>query len=518
MSVEEIGNLHQTYIRLSDRFKSMWTFHQYLQGVHKALLGELPKSPTDFQKLYEKVRDVSTLLASSDSARVAVVIEKIQLELAQVSFELATIDRALSPSMLRRFFERVKTQDEKILYNLIKFYIYGGDSSPETLDKLDFLFTRMAERYDAVSAAFEMRQRGELIRLLEGFLQLRPNASPQRATEIDLSRARVAELSEAVNRAATFESLSEKGILDRIRGMKRSLGETYFHPQVLADTIELSITTKNRFRALYAEEERKIIESSRKVEEIEQGLAGDPRLELPEVQEELERYRRIKDAFDKGRESLNLKHEEITALKNSILDILSKFDRTLATEDEPASQSYILGAGSSLPSVFAPDPLLGEIVSRIVQTVELVEEGTATGRSMYTKKLVELRLEPWEISAVKKLVADVEPPDPSTGDLWRLYVSAAALRYMMDEQARSLLEGANVFKEKEKKDAFTASSRTLARAKEYDEKFQWFIEEALYTGLGQQLGELYRSKFRLMRCFSGLWLLFNKQSGIVPGL
>ena len=135
---------------------------------------------------------------------------------------------------------------------------------------------------------------------------------------------------------------------------------------------------------------------------------------------------------------------------------------------------------------------------------------------MYTKQLVELRLEPWEIASVKRIAADVEPPDPATGDLWKLYITGAALRFQLDDQARTLLSMEEA--DRLRKDLLIACGRSLARAKEYDEKFQWFVDEALYQGLGQQLAELYRSKFRLLRSFSGLWLLYNKLSGVVPGL
>ena len=517
MSVEEISSLHQTYIRLSDRFKAMWTFHQYLQGVHKALLGTLPRSATDFQKLYERVRDVSGLLSSSDTTRVRTTIAQIQKDLETASNELAASDRTLSPSLLRRFFERVKTQDDKILYNLIKFYLYSGDAAGESLDKLDFLFTRLAERYDTVAERFEVRQRGELIRLLEGFINLRPDPVSFSQPEVEAARSRVAELTDAVRRAQSFDALAEKGVLDRIRSLKRGLGAAYFHPQVLADTIELSIATKNRFQSLFGEEEERLMESSQRVAELEQGIAADPRLASAEVREELERFRRFKDAFDKGRENLNLKHEEITSLKSSIVDILAKFESALEPETESMMDSFGMSEpAAAASSLFAPDSLLSGMVSKIVSTVELVEEGTATGRQMYTKELVNLRLEPWEIGSVKRIQAGDEPPDPQTGELWKLYVFSAALRIRMDEEAKKLLELADARKGLD--EGILCAAKSLARAKEYDEKFQWFIDEALYSGLGNQLSELYRSKFRLMRAFSGLWLLYNKLSGRVPGV
>ena len=38
MSVTEIGLLHARYVRLSDRFKSIWTYHQFASGLFKNLV------------------------------------------------------------------------------------------------------------------------------------------------------------------------------------------------------------------------------------------------------------------------------------------------------------------------------------------------------------------------------------------------------------------------------------------------------------------------------------------------
>ena len=41
MSVTEIGLLHGRFVRLSDRFKAIWTYHQFAAGVFKNFL-EIP--------------------------------------------------------------------------------------------------------------------------------------------------------------------------------------------------------------------------------------------------------------------------------------------------------------------------------------------------------------------------------------------------------------------------------------------------------------------------------------------
>src|SRR5205085_1939905 len=42
MSVERIQILHEDYIRLTERFKASWTFHQFLRGVRKTFFAAEP--------------------------------------------------------------------------------------------------------------------------------------------------------------------------------------------------------------------------------------------------------------------------------------------------------------------------------------------------------------------------------------------------------------------------------------------------------------------------------------------
>jgi hypothetical protein len=52
MSVERIQLLHEDYIRLTERFKALWTFHQFLRGVQKTFFASEPSYALDFSKLY----------------------------------------------------------------------------------------------------------------------------------------------------------------------------------------------------------------------------------------------------------------------------------------------------------------------------------------------------------------------------------------------------------------------------------------------------------------------------------
>ena len=60
------------------------------------------------------------------------------------------------------------------------------------------------------------------------------------------------------------------------------------------------------------------------------------------------------------------------------------------------------------------------------------------------------------------------------------------------------------------------SGRSLERAREVDHRFQWFIDDLLYSGDTERLEQLYRSRFRFLRSYSGLWLDHQARGGLTP--
>ncbi|HEY7863593.1 MAG TPA: hypothetical protein VIE39_08035, partial [Thermoanaerobaculia bacterium] len=122
MSVEKIQLLHEDYIRLTERFKALWTFHQFLRGVHKTFFSTEPEYSVDFHGLYADMRAAASKIDTSQPEAVAPKLKEFAARLDAVSSTLRDVDRKLSPSYVRRFFERVRPQDEKIAVHLLRFY------------------------------------------------------------------------------------------------------------------------------------------------------------------------------------------------------------------------------------------------------------------------------------------------------------------------------------------------------------------------------------------------------------
>ena len=141
MSVERIQLLHEDYIRLTERFKALWTFHQFLRGVYKTFFSSEPGYSLDFNTLYEEVRGIAAQINTGSPEAVEPLIRNLWTQLDGVAILLREVDRKVSPSFVRRFFEKVRPQDEKIAFYLLRFYFSQPDVDEDVVDKVDFLAT-----------------------------------------------------------------------------------------------------------------------------------------------------------------------------------------------------------------------------------------------------------------------------------------------------------------------------------------------------------------------------------------
>src|SRR5882672_3107091 len=135
MSVAEIGLLQGRYVRLSDRFKSIWTYHQFASGLFKNLLRATLPYNVDFQKVYDRIKAVSGMLNGAQMQEASAAIQLGELSLDRTTIQLLRADDEITPSTVRRFFEKLKRHDETIIQFLIKFYLYGEATDGDRCDK-----------------------------------------------------------------------------------------------------------------------------------------------------------------------------------------------------------------------------------------------------------------------------------------------------------------------------------------------------------------------------------------------
>ena len=60
------------------------------------------------------------------------------------------------------------------------------------------------------------------------------------------------------------------------------------------------------------------------------------------------------------------------------------------------------------------------------------------------------------------------------------------------------------------------SAQSLERARDAERRFQWFIDDMLFRSDTNRLENIYRSRFRFLHAYSGLWLEHQRTGGLTP--
>ncbi len=531
MSSLGLHELNQRYVRLADRCRSQWTFYQYLQGLFKHLFNSSCPIEIDFPALFSELREVGSNLGHPEPSRTEKAIHQIDAKLDAHSRKLLEVDAQIPPSLLRRFFDRLRNQDEKVLLAIIKFYLEDYVVAEDTLDKLDILFTRLAEIPRGNQGSL-VRERHEIERLVHPLLQLRP---PSKASDQDLEVLlhALADLKAEALSCRTFTELVSGGALDRFHTLKRRLGETMLHPRLLPVLLETTVNIKNRFRTLWEDEETALLSDTNKVKELEKQLSGHPEMATPDLREMLEVFASAQQRYHEGKQTENLRREDALKLRVALNRILDQFDLTQlgpGVMPHPTLQHRldtitlapaVDGADSTVAASATPisalqaDGLLQEYISKVLFALELVGDDRPPAEAARAKELATLRLEPCEVEAFRRLLDTRAFAGSLSHERARLLVQAAALRIRMDDEAREIdrlqKRGSEHLAE-----TLERASQSLQRASEIERRFGWLVDDALYRGDTEFLEPLYRCRFRLLRAYSGLWLIHNDRGGISP--
>jgi hypothetical protein len=515
MSVAEIGLLHGRYVRLSDRFKSLWTYHQFASGVFKNLIPEPLPYKIDFQSAYDRIKAASVTLNETQVNEAAGAIGLCELALDRAASQLLRTDEQVSPSILRRFFEKLKRQDENVIFFLIKFYFYLDALDGDRRDKLDYLFTRIGEDFVPDRNQYLSRDSLEFREHIISLVSLlRPIDAPHEEV-IRLIRA-VRSIRDDIQSARAFEELTERNLLKNSRLFKHRLGHLYFHPDILMAIVELNVATKNKFIKLYTDEEQRIVDDAQKLIDHSPAIERNFGYTNPELREEIARFREFKQQFDQSRASSNVKHDVITHLKQSLGKVLAQLDRGLGADEDEATAALppaFFDEAQQIDNIsrcFPNDVHLHAYLIRIAGAIDIADPEIMPEEIAVFPNIQELRLEPWEIAAYQKLFERrASEAEEDNEDLWTLYLRAAALRIKVDEEATLLAAstGAGISPEAE---LLARAKQSLDSGKELDEQFNDFLHEAVYYSNPKILHQLYRSRFRLLRGFSGLWLIYDR--------
>jgi hypothetical protein len=183
---------------------------------------------------------------------------------------IQVLDMAITPAMLRL---GVSDLDPEVAEALLRYFARHRDDSGANRDKTDLVATFLF-RHPRVLGQWQQRGYG-----LDGSIPLSPFeiALLEILSESDvpvLSDADVQLLREfgplldQANRFQDFSALMDSGIIQRVRELKASLGESIYHPGVLATLAPYNAAFGDRFHTLFAAAAQEIKDFAQHLEKL----------------------------------------------------------------------------------------------------------------------------------------------------------------------------------------------------------------------------------------------------------
>jgi hypothetical protein len=517
-TVQELGALHRRYADTSHRFRAAWTFHQFLQSLSKS--GQ--QRPADahsieFQNLYAELKEISqSLNNTSESEHIRVQLEGIDRRLGQLIEELDEEDNRVAPFYLRQFFRRVKSYDEKIITQLVKFYLYTqqGEIWPtERLDKVDFLLARLSEEEDDRTGEPRLRDHRRLSEIFNGLWAMLGAPRPE-ASFIDEKRREIEGIRHEVSEIETLDRVTETNLIPRYRQLKHDLGNLLFEPALLLAVQETNLVLKSRIQGLYAREERRIVAEYQRVFELEREVPVDRELE-----QELTQFRQEIERFEAQLQSQELKLEDLAMIRARVRELLPRLNaaagRAVGSGDPGGQRAapigedgYMAGIAPSAPEspLAAQEDLLGEHYRRLTDALRDVDPDLPAERAVVLPDVFPLRIEPREVLAYRRLHGRAN----CDRDLEQFLLEGAALRMRINEEAQEIsgiLDETSVTGDSI---VFARARWTARTADAFLWRFHHVLDEAVLAGSVTEGRQLQLLRMRLMRDYSGLWLLAYK--------
>ncbi len=182
------------------------------------------------------------------------------------------LDMAITPAMLRVGVQS-DDLDPEIAEGLLRYFARHRDDSGANRDKTDLVATFLF-RHPRVPGQWERRGYG-----LDGSIPLSPfeialleilsESDVPVLPEDHVQRLReFGPLLEQANRFQDFSALMDSGIIPRVRELKASLGESIYHPGVLATLAPYNAAFGDRFQTLFAEATEEIKGFAQRLEEL----------------------------------------------------------------------------------------------------------------------------------------------------------------------------------------------------------------------------------------------------------
>jgi hypothetical protein len=512
MSVQELNRVHRRYIRVSNFFKSGWTFHQFIQGLHKVFSDlEIPQYPADFQSVYGDLKEISQHLSESTTGAVIGQLDQVEKRLAPMVQAMLATDDEISPALLRQFFQRVKNYDDNILSQLVRFYLYAKNGSTwnlDRLDKADFLSTKLAEEYNDERSMFMVRDPTYLREVAQSFWAALGVDAP--------SEAKIADVYEQIQRharsiaaTASVDALHGQQLVAHYRDFKHQLGDHFFQPKVFQAVLEANLVLKNQVQQLYRHEEQRIIAEYQQIFELERDVPVDVKLG-----EELAQFRVAVEHFEEQLQGENIRLDDLAKLRHKVRELMPKLQPSPSLAQTgpfvpPREAREHLEAttdGDPLTSTSPDHEYVKEQLSIIVDTLDDTNPTSDPRKVVLTPEVFGLGLSAREIVAYRRLFGG----GPSDRELERFVLRSAALRARINEEVEEIKGILDDTAVNRNAPVFQKARVTARHGDLCVRRFAHRIDQAVLDGDISEAKSLQLLRMRMTRVYSGLWLMVHR--------
>jgi len=195
----------------------------------------------------------------------------VRSTLGQMHLWIQVLNMAVTPAMLRL---GVRSDlDPEVAEALLRYFARHRDDSGANRDKIDLVATFLF-RHPRVAGQWERRGFG-----LDGSIPLSPfeialleilsETDVPGLSEVDTKLLReFGPLLDQANRFHDFTALMDSGIIARVRELKAALGESIYHPGVLATLAPYNAAFGDRFNKLFAAAAQEIKDFGARLEEL----------------------------------------------------------------------------------------------------------------------------------------------------------------------------------------------------------------------------------------------------------
>ncbi|HEY2739576.1 MAG TPA: hypothetical protein VGK45_14300, partial [Thermoanaerobaculia bacterium] len=330
-----------------------------------------------------------------------------------------------------------------------------------------------------------------------------PEVILERRAAIDTIRA-------DVQRIETLERLNENNLVRRFRDLKHDLGTFFFEPDLLLAIQETNLALKNRIHKLYRQEEQRIVAEYQRIFELEREVPVDR-----ELDSELTEFRKDIERFERKLQSQEFKLEDIAQIRMRVKNLLPRLTASrpeLGAKEKKADATstgefILVSSKKAAETILAfNEDLLGESYRKVLDALRETNPEVQPERVVLVPEIFPLRLEPREVVAYRRLYGRKAHDE----EIERFILEAASLRVRINEEAQeitSILDETSI----------TGDSPIYARARlttRLADAYLWrFSHVTSQSLLGNDPGEnrqLEILRMRLMRDYSGLWLLVYK--------